>query len=279
MKQIITLALAGMLVFMLAACGSGGTPEITTETTTGFVMEAAAEEESEYICVTGEATSNEAISIDVATTIAGEAGTGEGLEAPIGKAEILVLYNGALAKSGGLTRTLYSWDVLTAKFTDVKIAGFRQDDIDTLDTMNPLYRNYRDREPTAHGLVRLTDAQVSSAALKKQEGRLATYEIQLKPATADQSMQGGHAGYAGNLTWTEIDMLLTLAADGMSYTASIDKFSLSNGKLLVTIDLESGAIQAAECSFTQEATGPLRLYVVGTATIVLKFTAKSTYQI
>jgi len=278
MKRIIALALAGLLAFSLAGCApkeqDTGGQEVTT------AMQRETEPETTTMPETEETTTEPATS--VSGTSADSTGTSQELQAPTGKAEILALYNGALGKSSGLSKTLYSYDILVATFAGVKLAGLKQNDMDMLDAINEPYRYYRDNQRVAHDLVKLTDAQVASAALKKQDGELAAYEIQLKPATADQSMQNGYAGYSSLVTFPEIDTLLGLAAEGQSYTVSIDKFSLSNGKLAVTIDLESGAIQSAEISFTQDATGPLRItwyFIPGTADVVLKLAVKSTYKI
>ena len=278
MKKIIASALAGLLLFALAACSSGGAPEApATEGTT--IPETVTQAEKE---TSTEETSAEGTAIEATAAVIGETSAGEAAAAPTGKAEILALYNGALGKSGDLSRTAYSYDILAALFTNVRLAGLRTGDMDMLDEINEPYRYYRDNRRMAHDLVRLTDAQVSSAALKKQDGKLATYEIQLKSATAEQSMQNGHAGYSGLVTFPEIDMLMGLASEGQPYTAAVDKFTMSNGKLLVTIDLESGVIQSAECTFTQDVAGPLRLtwyFIPGTTDFVLKLTAKSTYKI
>ena len=279
MKRIIALLLAAMLALSLAACGRSE-PAAATEapTETAADTAATAEAETSTAAQTEETTAVETSASPEATTTMVEQSSSAALQAPTDKTQILALYNDAIAKPGSLSRTLYSWDILTAVFANVRIAGIRQDDIDSLENISEPYRFYRDSQRTAHDLVRLTDAQVASAALKKQDGKLATYELQLKPATADQSMQNGYAGYPGLVAYSEIIMLLDLAADGASYTASIDKFSLSNGKLLVAIDLESGAVQSAEFSFTEDAVGPLRLYVVGTADIVLKFDVRAAYK-
>ena len=278
MKRIVALALAGLLVFVFAACDSKDQETAGLEVATAFQQQT---EPETTIALETEETTTEPASDD-SPTGAGSTGEGTDLQAPTGKAEILALYNDALGKSSGLNKTLYSYDILVAMFVGVKLAGLKQDDMDMLDAINEPYRYYRDNQRKAHDLVKLTDAQVNSVVLKGQNGKLATYEMSLKPATAGQSMQNGYAGYSSLVTFPEIDTLLGLAAEGQSYKVSIYKFSLSNGKLAVTIDLESGAIQSAEISFTQDATGPLRItwyFIPGTADVVLKLAVKSTYKI
>jgi|GEM_PF-4027536 len=288
MKRILALIAAGILVLSLAACGpkdaETGTPESETTTAPDSSTASGTEPTSttEEDATTTAPTTNEAPSggqtTVTPTTVPGQS-EAQALKAPTAKGDILALYNAGLTKTSGLSRTAYSREFLTATFADVKIAGIRAgDDINSLETMSKENIMGIDNKRKAHDLLKLTDAQLKSAALKKQEGNLATYELLLQPATADQDMKRGYAGYFGLVTLADIDPLLAEAANGQRYSANIKTYKMSNGKLLVTIDLESGKIQSAEGSFIEDATGSVKISV-GTADLILKFDVRATYKV
>jgi hypothetical protein len=201
-----------------------------------------------------------------------EQSTSPAAKAPTGKAQILALYNEGLKNTGGLQRVAYSREFLVCIFA---VLG---QNIDSLPNMSQENIMGRDNQPKAHDLAALSGAQVKSAALKKQEGGLASYEILLQPAAADQTMPRGYGGYFGLLTYADITVLLDEAAgEGTTYNATVESFALSSGKLLVTIDLESGQIKSVEGSYIEDATGTVKVSILSSK-LILQFDIRAAYK-
>jgi len=272
MKRIIALLLIGMLVFSFAACGPDE-PAAATEALT----EAAADETSATAQAETSAIAETEETAEGGTIIAAEQTSAPVLKAPTGQANILALYNESLVKTKGLGRTAYSRKLLVSKAV-ILFEGLG--DVDMIPNMKEKDINYSDNQRRAHDLVSLNDANVKSAALKKQEGNLATYEILLQPASADPSMKSGNGGYFSLVLFSDVMALLeTYSTQDTPFAenTTIQSFSMDQGKLLATIDLESGQMQSVEGSYAEDVNGTMKVSFLS-AKLILRYDIKAAYK-
>lgn len=283
MKKIIALALSGLLLLALAACGTQEQEEPTSEPVT------------EAAVLTTEEETGTALEIEETTTEPGDSQTAGGemtdlvtetvvpaLFAPTDKAGILALYNAGLTKSGGLNRVAYSREAVTVTFTDIRLLRVKvSEDLDRLDELTREDLMGIDNRRRPHDLVSLTDAQVQSAKLLSVQGvNLATFELQLQNVSSASPVPQGYGGYFSLVTFETAMKLLTDYSSEewpVSDNTTITTFNMTQGKLLVTIDLESGEIVSAEGSYMEEILGDGKVSGL-TLLVTLKFNVKAAYK-
>lgn len=259
-KKIAKLLALGMsiaLVFSLAACG--GTDEVTTtEDTTpaAFVVD-------DGEAASGDAApSEDASAADPSETGSANNGTGNngtgtgtqtpsesGVKVPTNVAEVVSLYNSAVAKSG------FTKGNLQRTWVDSKALG---QELNTVSggQVKPLFEKPETISVTPGSI---SEGDISQAGAKSQ-GNSIILTIKLKNVTAGPSDQHGFRSYPYFITASEAAALVnSIAVNALNLDITFiqegSSFALSNGILTATVDKSTGKMTALNFTFDEEVNG------------------------
>jgi hypothetical protein len=170
---------------------------------------------------------------------------------PSDKAGIINLYNTALGKSSGLKRTSYKRTLTQCK------VGFPVGD-KTNDSKVQALANRNDTTPAASDLVKLNEAMVASAS-SRVDGKTAVLEIALNQKDSDKNVKKGDGGYVGIVDFAETSELVkNIAKEALGLDTALKDnpvYHLTEGKYIVKINLDTGAITGVEFSCQEGGEG------------------------
>lgn len=195
---------------------------------------------------------------------------------PEEQTDIVELFNSCLENSDTLKRTNYQRSLLycNAKMMnrDINICEFFPDINDIV--------GINDTNEAGNDLAVLDESQVKCANILEKNEKTATYKIELNDAISDQNITSGQGGYWGVLEFDEISELIVsstsqIGVDGVEVGDEMT-INLTEGILQVVIDLDSGKIISAECSYKEGGTGKIKYAVIST-NVDLQVEQKMTY--
>lgn len=284
LAKIIALLMALVLVFSFAACGGDEEPTETNTENGAVTEDAAVPGDADN---TADAAASEGASGDTQAsgdsqaasnndaTQGGNTSTSGGVAVPNTTAEGVKLYNDALAKVSGTSATV------TRKLTkkDLTIVG----DLDKL-------TNGEASKQFAAGGGNLAGAKLSSLSAssvksfsKNVSGNNIVMTFNLNTVSGGTDLKHGNGGFMYFLTMDEIDSVVNQigkSIGGSDFNVNIKKdkssISLENGKLVVTVDKNTGKMSTAVLTFKEVIVGKCTTSLVPGLTLTADLVGEGT---
>lgn len=284
LAKIIALLMALVLVFSFAACGGDEEPTETNTENGAVTEDAAVPGDADN---TADAAASEGASGDTQAsgdsqaasnndaTQGGSTSTSGGVAVPNTTAEGVKLYNDALAKVSGTSATV------TRKLTkkDLTIVG----DLDKL-------TNGEASKQFAAGGGNLAGAKLSSLSAssvksfsKNVSGNNIVMTFNLNTVSGGTDLKHGNGGFMYFLTMDEIDSVVNQigkSIGGSDFNVNIKKdkssISLENGKLVVTVDKNTGKMSTAVLTFKEVIVGKCTTSLVPGLTLTADLVGEGT---
>lgn len=281
MKRWAAMGLVLVMLLLCTACGGGETP--ADATTSGAIQTSAQDSTDPEPATEGTADTNETTNPeDSSATTAPQGSTAEDLSmqaaAPQGKAEILRLYNNALAASKQLQRSQY-------KRSLVRGGLWRNSEPEAVldlakeDGMHALV-GASNTQKSPSDLTALTDIQVKSASCTAQGGKY-TVTLQLNDAAQHNLNSPALAGYVGIATQDICKVLIKDIANSMygigAVSVSSSTTALTGGRIIAVIS-EAGKIESVNYSASQTFNADLRILLAIGAGLTITFDLQAEYK-
>lgn len=260
LAKIIALLMALVLVFSFAACGGDEEPTETNSESAAITEDVASSDDTADTAGSEDASAEDSQASDDsqaadsndAGTQGGSTSTSNAIAKPNNATEGVKVFNDALAKVSSTKTTVQR------ELTKAKVSILDLNDI----TNGGASKSFAAGSGTVNVKLSSLSASSVSSFSCTTSGSNYVMTFNLKETSGGASMKHGQGGYMYFLTMSEIsDVVMQigheLGGDGFNVDINTDKttLTLTGGKLVVTVNKDTGKMSSAVLSFTENIDG------------------------